>query len=497
MSLNLITDRWIPVIWNNQRKNIRPSQICEEDVEQLCWPRPDFNLACLEFLVGLVYLTDPVRSERDWNERYKKPDQERLEKSLEPFAEFFELTGDGPRFLQDQEQFELGVEESNIKSTEMLFIDSAGQQTRKHNSDLMVHRDRYDELSLPFAAMALYTLQAFAPAGGAGNRTSMRGGGPMVTILQPIEKKKYHLWRTILLNVPDGEPLPANKASEALPWLRPTRTSEKNQIVTPDISHKAEMFFGMPRRLRLIEKENKIVGCVQKKYGTNYANWNHFLSPYYRRRPGLEQLPSHPKPGKVSYQNWLGLTIQQVTNEDQIASGTVHRYHSSSPPSDAEVLVGGWSMSNMTPLDFCVHAYPTFGSDNEVEETRVGNLVESANISASSLASALKKSMNIQGGMIDSVKDEFYSKTESEFVRVISSIVGNQKQKFPPEEEWLKILRETVLRMFDDFTRSSMSEMSLRDIEKIINQRKFLVDKFSSHKKIWKTLGLEVREKEG
>ena len=139
---------------------------------------------------------------------------------------------------------------------DMLFIDSAGESARKKNADLMVKRNRYPTLPIPLAAMALYTLQAFAPAGGSGNRTSMRGGGPMVTLVQPLDSEPYVLWRLVWSNVPEGEPLPADCASEALPWLRPTRTSPNNEIVTPEMSHPGEAFFGMPRRLRLVFRED-------------------------------------------------------------------------------------------------------------------------------------------------------------------------------------------------------------------------------------------------
>ena len=104
----------------------------------------------------------------------------------------------------------------------MLFIDSAGDSTAKKNADLMVRRGRYQALPLPLAAMALYTLQAFAPAGGAGNRTSMRGGGPMVTLVKPAEEG---LWPLVWANVPRGEPLEPDDL-EALPWMRATETSK-------------------------------------------------------------------------------------------------------------------------------------------------------------------------------------------------------------------------------------------------------------------------------
>ena len=108
------------------------------------------------------------------------PDPDRLRERLTPYMPAFELSGEGPRFLQDFDPLE-----GKPNPPDMLFIDSAGQQTARNNADLMVRRGRYDALSPSLAAMALYTLQAHAPAGGSGNRTSMRGGGPMVTLVDP------------------------------------------------------------------------------------------------------------------------------------------------------------------------------------------------------------------------------------------------------------------------------------------------------------------------
>ena len=124
----------------------------------------------------------------------------------------------------------------------MLFIDSAGDSTVAKNADLMVKRDRFPSLAPGEAAMALYTLQAFAPAGGSGNRTSMRGGGPLVTLVHPLvdANGRSSLWRLVFANVRIGLPLTACEAGRALPWLRPTRTSEKGQILTPADSHPLE-----------------------------------------------------------------------------------------------------------------------------------------------------------------------------------------------------------------------------------------------------------------
>ena len=183
MSLNLIADAWIPVRCTNGRRLIRPDQIAEADVLFPDWPRADLNIACLELLIGLVYLADPALEVEDWADRQADP--EHLRAALAPLAPAFDLGGDGPRFLQDIERFETANAKAEINAPDMLFIDSAGGNTAKNNADLMVRRGRYPRLDPALAAMALYTLQSQAPAGGAGNRTSMRGGGPLVTLAEP------------------------------------------------------------------------------------------------------------------------------------------------------------------------------------------------------------------------------------------------------------------------------------------------------------------------
>lgn len=136
MSLNLIVDAWIPV----RRRDggaavIRPDGIADPQVDRLDWPRADLNLACLELLIGLVFLADPPVDKADWKAR-RVPDPVRLRERTAALGPAFGLLGEGPRFLQDLEPLE---GESN--PPDMLFIDSAGGKTARDNADLMVRRD--------------------------------------------------------------------------------------------------------------------------------------------------------------------------------------------------------------------------------------------------------------------------------------------------------------------------------------------------------------------
>ena len=295
--LNLISDPWIPVLRRSGRDVIRPDQIAEADVLRPDWPRPDLNLACYELLIGLVYLAHPPKGIDD---SANPPNAAALRRAMAPLAPAFNLLGAGPRFLQDLEPLE-----GEGSPPDMLFIDSAGASAAKNNADLMVRRGRYEALSLPLATMALYTMQAFAPAGGAGHRTSMRGGGPMVTLVKPAAEG---LWPLVWANVPVGEPLKP-KELNVLPWMKPTETSKpvgktsRITVPTSDSPTKLdpEVFFGQPRRLRLVAKNGAVTLAIQKPWGTNYevTAWRHPLTPYYRR--GTEFPTAPPQAGGL----WL------------------------------------------------------------------------------------------------------------------------------------------------------------------------------------------------
>ena len=496
MSLNLITDSWIPVLRDGEHTVIRPDQIAEPGVGALAWQRADFNLACLELLIGLVSMADPPKDEADWLSRLGRTDAERFREALASFAPCFALDGDGPRFLQDLEPFERAAKPSDIKPVDMLYIDSAGGSTTSKNADLMVKRDRFPTLSPAEAAMALYTLQAFAPAGGAGNRTSMRGGGPMVTLVRPLDEKseRFSLWRLVFANVLPGAPLAAEDAEAALPWLRPTRTSENGQIVTQEGTHSLEAFFGMPRRLRFVFKEERVMGVVQRSYGTNYAAWEHPLTPYYRKKEDdHEWLPVHPRAGRLSYRNWLGLTMEPSGDgkATRRIARTVRECRSRFRGPDFELMVGGWAMDNMKPLDFSLDQYPMFPGLDEDEQDRVHQLVEAANAATSALRKALRTACQFDGKFADAVIETFFAETEGEFIAAVRRIIDSAGTEV--EEAWHRTLRKQAVRMFDERALGGLIDHDIKGIEARVIARGKLLGMLA--KQVRKLLDLPVPAK--
>ena len=257
MPFNLITDPWLPVRrLSGGRSWIAPAQItiafADDPILALDFPRPDWNAAVTELLIGLLATVMAPRDTRDWADAWAAPPTPEISASSSPRIAFaFNLDGDGPRCFQDIDP----LAGSEAKPISALLIDAPGENAEKKNTDLFVKRVRTRRRLCPaYAAAALITLQTYAPAGGQGNRTSMRGGGPldhacrcraarsMAAQRAPLSRR-CGTWsgracrdrdfdRRAIPDTPD-----AAEWAHVFPWLAPTRTSEKDRGTLPDDGH--------------------------------------------------------------------------------------------------------------------------------------------------------------------------------------------------------------------------------------------------------------------
>lgn len=260
--MNLINDPWIPI----QRKSgakalIAPWQLTETDdpVIALNAPRPDFNGALMQFLIGLLQTAATPASHDQWLDWLEEPPTpEALKAQFEPYADAFALQGEKGSFMQDFEP----LEGTGFNGIAELLIDSPGGNTVKENKDHFIKRGRVEQVCPCCAATALFSLQTNAPSGGQGHRTSLRGGGPLTTLVVLDENSDLpsDLWRSIWLNVLEQQTLNTltgdkdkTELADIFPWMAKTRTSEKDsgKETTPlDVNH-LQMYWGMPRRIRV------------------------------------------------------------------------------------------------------------------------------------------------------------------------------------------------------------------------------------------------------
>lgn len=352
MAFSLIRDRWIPIRYaDGTAETIRPSDLPrvaameqrDPNLADFAWGRADLRVASYELLIGLLAVAFPPENQNDWSHWLTAPadvlpDSATLDAAFEKVAPYFELDGDGPRFLQDLEPLD-----GETLSPDALLMDAPGANTLKNGGDLFVKGGRTPVLSRAAASIALFALQAFAPSGGAGHRTSMRGGGPMTTLVVP---KDGSLWQRVWANVPSRQPLPAD-LTRIFPWAAPTYTSQKNEILVeaPDEDrnrpwgHPLQAYFGMPRRIRLVFEAGEgracaltgvvddrvVAGFMMKSRGVNYGpDWRHPLTPYYTPKSGTaSRLPLHPKSSRFGYRQWAGCFTGSAAKTARSVSPTI------------------------------------------------------------------------------------------------------------------------------------------------------------------------------
>src|SRR5690554_574084 len=255
--MNLLHDPWLPFRARDESITYRsPLAIADPDIVDLALPRADFQGAAYQWLIGLLQTALPPKDHDGWLDRVAKPpSREALEAAFKPLAPAFELDGDGPRFMQDRDL----LEDAKPTSVSGLLIDSPGGNGLKLNTDHFVKRGRVEAICPDCAALALFTLQINAPAGGAGYRVGLRGGGPLTTLVMP-DSAESSLWQRLWLNVMPSQFLSRQGKAEApcsdddtlFPWMGPTRLSDKKgALVVPDDMHVLHAYWAMPRRFRL------------------------------------------------------------------------------------------------------------------------------------------------------------------------------------------------------------------------------------------------------
>jgi len=529
---NLLYERWIPVKRKAGEKPeyISPSQITDglttNPVIALAAPRPDFNGALIQFLIGLIQTACPPADESEWREKFKNPPSpEELKAAFERYADAFNLDGDGPRFMQDLDLAKTGGEQKRI---DHILMEMPGEQTREKNTDHFLKRDTVRIVCLSCCAMALFTLQTNAPAGGRGHRTSLRGGGPLTTLVMGRT-----LWETTWLNVITRDTfshfgnVKKNGGADMFPWLGYTRTSTRNKITTSRQVHPIQMFWGMPRRIRLIfdthadATQCDLCGCSihtytsgysDKSYGINYKNgWHHILSPYSTDLKTGKSLPILSHRGITSYRSWLGLIENSPEkNYTREPAVVVHVFRDDRESYLSEISgfpfrlwAFGYDMDNMKVRSWYEGTMPLVHIDkkNRSEyETRVSQMIKTANLIVFNIRSSIKKALFAPGseisGYLSIIDSEFWQNTEPDFYRTIDELrtnLENQQSLNNLKLRWLSILSQEGEMLFDRYSQSNL--ISVANPQRIALARRDF-KKFSSsyNKKIIELLDLQKPE---
>ncbi|MEX2454042.1 MAG: type I-E CRISPR-associated protein Cse1/CasA [Rhodospirillaceae bacterium] len=490
------------------------------------WPRADLDTATYEFLIGLLSFALAPGSISEWDRRYRQPPSvDELREAFNPLVSAFNLSGDGPLFMQ-----EAGLQ-GDSNPVEALLIDTPGANAQKKNSDLLTHRARVEALSLPASAMALYALQAFAPSGGAGNLTSMRGGGPLTALVIPEgteDGAPLPLWQRLWANVmPHGETRPS--ADTVFAWLRsdlPIGMSEKLGGLkihqgTPGFDERLHPYFGMPRRIRLLFAEAPgvcgitglhgplVTGFVQKPYGLNYGDWRHPLTPYRRQKSAETPYSVKPKSGRFGYRDWVAVTVGDGKGErDSLslpaenvrfarseAADTLSQRNSLP---DARIRVAGWAMNNMEAISYLAAEQPLLlanPSNAFAVDELARNIASAGEIVSNELRYAIRSVLDEKDdkGGIAHARTTFYERTDDAFHHLLAEAIvgGDIADRTDIGKRWLRHLRRAVLAILDETCPVPLDDA--QKAAKTVNARAALINTLSGWSRTGRNLYGELR----
>ena len=526
--MNLITDPWIPIQRESGKlENIAPWQVAEgvDPVVRLGSPRHDFDGSLIQFLIGLLQTAAAPSSDELWLEwLLTPPSPEVLRDKFSSYHAAFELDGDGSRFMQDFDELE-----GDEKPISGLMIEAPGNRTSMLFLDHFVKGGSYNGLCHCCAATALFALQTNAPSGGVGHRTSLRGGGPLTTLVIPDPQAKEPLpdtlWTTLWLNVLNQKSVrnlsgntELSESDHIFPWLAKTRTSEAKtgKPTTPLDAHPLQMFWAMPRRIRLIWDEQEQGRCdlcgikdqplvthyITKNYGPNYiGGWRHPLSPHYQDKKTLEYLPMHPQPGGLAYRYWLAWT--QGTGVFQAAK-VVREYNEgvNQRKTKHELLrmwVFGYDMDNMKARCWYEKQYPLIVIDDEEQRVQFAGRVEAMLDLATQVASFVQSCVkdawfdrpaDVRGDT-NVIKEAFFEQTEAAFIQMLHTLQTDASRDVM--QEWHGQLAHHGIKLFDYWV--AQGDMAAGNPRRIAEAHRKLRNLIYG-KKLLAQLGIETKKKE-
>ena len=477
--MNLIYDPWIPVRRaDGSRETIAPRQITEgiasNPIVAVASPRPDFDGALTQFLIGLLQTTCAPLNTLTWRKwRREAPSPECLRERFAAVAYVFDLEGK-VAFMQDYCPAEL----TNELEIAALLIDAPGENTLEQNKDHFIKRNGVTQLCPACVATALFSLQTNAPSGGKGYRTGLRGGGPLTTLV--LGKT---LWETSWLNILDtarhlGDGGGKDGEADRFPWLAPTRISDAKPpagITTPVDVHPDQQFWAMPRRIRLLAEDLPahplcdLCGTATTKvyrhfvthnYGVNYQGFEHPLSPHYVKdaRPN----PVHPQPGGIGYRHWLGV-IENSADGTRRPAKVVERFRAQTREEDGRLWAFGFDMDNMKARCWYDATMPLLtvpeGMDS-IFKALVERLIQGADWVAGVLRGRVKDALLGNGdarGDLSFVQAHFWDATEAGFygyAKHLRDRLASPQAEVPVMESWRAVLRVAALSIFDHYTQA-------------------------------------------
>ena len=509
---NLLMDEWLPVqLQDNSVTKIRLSEIGCSDIIDIVSPRADFRGAIYQLLIGLLQTVFSPANRKEWQLYWNTPpDNTKLAAAFSSYTDAFNInTPVGtPAFMQD-----LTLSVNNLEPIEGLLFGGPGENTRKNNSDHFIKKGTIPTIDPYWAAITLFTFQINTAGGGSGHRVTLRGGGPVSTLLLPPQESETNtLWSKLWINTLTKERFQLIHGNHDLdsieaifPWMAETRTSEKDETTLPLDVNPMQMYWPMPARVR-IDWIDKRASCgitgetanmhaafvARKNKGINYTgNWVHPITPYEYSKSN-EPISLKGRAAGEGYKNWTQLILECKTSKKNTEPASiVSEYYRSLQnwlkvyDEPIRLWVFGYDLKSAKAKCWYESTIPVYNLEPEKMEEVVYRsvlMIDAATNALDILKKALKnalfrdpeKDMNAKkflGKAVD-IDANFWSATEPDFYSILQKLVSGLDDEDRIDEllgRWREILKQEAKILFDQYALSNLNEDG--DLKRVIKAR--------------------------
>ncbi len=356
--MNLLTDAWIPIQQQSRYQKIGLQQLlCGEANGELCLPRDDMELACLQLLCAITQVLFTPKDKKELGRYVQQPlTSESYAEACKDKLDWFDLDHPQTPFMQIR-----GVNAKEPTSMDKLLAGVADGT----NKAFVNPPGLGETLCGGCASIALFNVANNAPSMGGGFKGSLRGSTPITVLI-----KGKDLRQTLWLNV-----LTAETAESVMPWYQETKDQHPNYIDTVKAEQKIPAssiglirgLLWQPAHFELLPVEDPATcsccGCKApvyrgfKKAKFNYtvvSVWPHPLSSRIfsiKKGEREEKFPSFTTTAPT-WTHLSKLVVDQLNDkEGQQAAPVLQQARTFMAADKMQLIVGGYRNNQATVLE--------------------------------------------------------------------------------------------------------------------------------------------------
>lgn len=527
---NLLLDDWIPVkTHEGEHKTIKAYEISQNGIKSLESPRPDFNAAIMQFLIGLIQTVMPPKTPKEWRLFFSQPpSQDELKRKFEQIEikNAFYLDGDGYLFMQDNLTKIIG----KLRPIEEMVFGAPGESGKEKNVDHFLKQNRIDGLCYSCSAMALLAANFFAEDGGRGYYQSMRGNGFVSNLVQLDENMhEKTLWKNIWLNILEAK----SNVEPSFYWIKdfPDKDSLSTTILPEN--NELQVYWAWMRRFLLntenhkngecsLCRKNDILVTSFYKTGKGYKYPKEYWQNYHPFSPSRRYIrKQYNKHNEIYKDKMLALEMTTngfpyvywhdfiVQNTNQTPAKVVSNYLKEKKADEhLAIWAFGYAMDSNSPLGWYESRAPLYFIEDAIQrqalEAEIEKYVRSSNKIADSSDGYLSLSIRMAWFGYDYEKEQekkknrkpdpfynkaqkslhsqpveigkcFWSDTEEKFYETIKILYENahhftDTKKIELRNEWYRHIKKVAEKIFDRWAFKSKIQTNPRRISMAYNK---------------------------